>query len=222
MRRWALACLAQNADEYGFAQLRVSTLAWDLDRDERQTRRYLKDLTAHGWITAVKRAVEGCGNVYFLNLAKLSFEPRPNALKSPLHTEFLARAGRAWPGPRFEQAGSGNGPFPADNPQGVQRTFRGGSPDISGGSTGHFGLPNKEAPVLRFSSFPGGSTGDDDGEEENFLSAVIEAALAEPAEPAETPPAALPISFPSGTWRPPGPGHAPRAACLSRPRGRAG
>ncbi len=166
----ALVALAHNADDFGFATMRLETIGAHINREAKQVGRYIKKLAAEGWICPVKKAVDGCGNVYFLNLSKLGAGPSEKSRKSPLHLDFLASRGTKWKGATFAQACSGNTPLPNGHSTGGQRTSGGGPTDMGDPDNGHLGLPNKEAQLVlsSFTSPVDKSRDGDDDEEFSF------------------------------------------------------
>ena len=194
-----LLALAENADDFGFALLGQERIAQFAGlRSTKQVSRLLAALAAEGWLKAIAKAVDGCGSVYFLNRAKLGVVGEPKREKSPRHVEFAQRTGITAETVSFAQLPVQITTSTQDIPQGGQRTFSGGPPDISAGDTGHFGVATKEAPLLHSSECSVVEAGDGD-EEENFPD----------QEPAQT---ALPLAGQQGNAA-----LLPRSAGLFRP-----
>lgn len=89
--RFALVAIADNADDYGFANLSIETIALKTCCTPRNAMRLVQGLEKEGWITVRRRVLGGKGSVYFISLAKLQVEEHPRMRKSPMHLELDAR-----------------------------------------------------------------------------------------------------------------------------------
>ncbi len=112
--RFTLVAFAENADDFGFAQIPQETVASKVLKDLRTVSRHVTRLSRDGWILPVRRPVEGCGNVYFLNLPKLEVKTPSESKKSPYHRGFLLKIGNDWDGPDFSTGPCGKPGFPHD------------------------------------------------------------------------------------------------------------
>lgn len=86
--RLALAGIADNADDFGFALLSMATIASKSLCDERTAIRVVQELERERWLTVHRRVVDGKGSVYVVNVDKLGIVPDQKSRKSPWHVAF--------------------------------------------------------------------------------------------------------------------------------------
>jgi Helix-turn-helix domain len=142
---FVMLAIADNADDFGFACPSYDTIAQKARCDAKTVGRHIEKLEADDWLRVGRKLMNGKGNAYFINLAKLGVMLHPDANRSPLHTSLIKRSGDILSAifarkPRNQQPPVENlrapeksedtGGFSGDNPQPPQRTSRGDSEDI--------------------------------------------------------------------------------------------
>src|ERR1700733_2005617 len=87
--RFALAAIADNSDDYGFACPSIETIAEKVCCDPRTAMRLVQTLESAGWMKVSRKVLSGKGSVYFIDIAKLGVTVNPKMRRSPLHVEVV-------------------------------------------------------------------------------------------------------------------------------------
>lgn len=90
--RMLLAAITDNADDYGFACVAIETLAAKVLCTPRTIMRLLGALEREGWLLVKRKAMNGRGNLYFVNVTKLGVVLSERARMSEWHRQFLGTA----------------------------------------------------------------------------------------------------------------------------------
>jgi hypothetical protein len=108
--RMVLVAIAEAADDHGFACLSMETIAMKALCEPRHAMRLVDALEVEGWLWVKRKAVDGKGSVYFVNIAKLGVVLNPKSRKNEWHLAFE----RKFPGPK--KSGDKKSPAPDVKP----------------------------------------------------------------------------------------------------------